>query len=120
MERYMEERPAENESEALKSLTPGFIVQPRYRSSVGFSSPLELRVITLWGKARLGVWWWGRNTKAGEAPHRNTWIVRKPVRQEEAKWSRQFSNQDCWEVVHEHQGGNPGFDKAIELFKRHI
>ncbi|CAK0800958.1 unnamed protein product, partial [Prorocentrum cordatum] len=49
---------------ALRSLVPGFIAQPRYRSCLDFGHPLEMRVVTLWGKARVGVWWWGRSSDA--------------------------------------------------------
>jgi len=60
MEKYLAEKAADSESEALKSLIPGFIAQPRYKSRVEFKAPLEMRIVTLWGKARLGIWWWGR------------------------------------------------------------
>merc|ERR1719181_1063899 len=82
MEKYLAEKAADSESEALKSLIPGFIVQPRYKSRVEFKAPLEMRVVTLWGKARLGIWWWGRQLEGAapapnRKPQRNTWIVRK-------------------------------------------
>lgn len=83
MEKYLVEKPLDCESEALKSLIPGFIVQPRYRSCVDMGTPLELRVITLWGKARLGIWWWGRQSPGSgrddkQKPQRTTWLVRRP------------------------------------------
>lgn len=56
MEKYLAEKPDGSESEALKSLIPGFIVQPCYKSCLEFKAPLEMRVVTLWGKARLGIW----------------------------------------------------------------
>lgn len=115
MEKVMTERAAESESVALRTLTPGIIIQPRYVSSVGFRAPLELRVTTVWGKARVGTWWWGRNPNSkDEAPHRNVWIVRR-LRHPET-----FSSSDTWEVLHQHPGGNPGFDEAVRLFERHV
>merc|ERR1719456_1762475 len=82
MDKYLAERADDKESEALKSLIPGFIAQPRYKSCVEFQAPLELRVISLWGKARLGIWWWGRQQSGTTVPsdrkaHRSAWIVRK-------------------------------------------
>lgn len=115
MEKCMGERAAENESAALRTLTPGIVVQPRYQSSVGFRAPLELRVTTVWGKARVGTWWWGRNAYSkDEAPHRNVWIVRR------LKNPDSFSTQDTWEVLHNHPGGNAGFDEAVRIFERHV
>lgn len=113
METYLASRAADCESEALKSLIPGFIVQPRYRSSVAFSFPLELRVVTLWGKARVGIWWWGRE---GAEPKgsRTSWLVRCP------KHSGKLSNEDSWEALHEHVGGNRGFEVALDLFTEHM
>merc|ERR1712136_243782 len=58
---------------ALQSLSPGFIAQAKYQSSVAFGLPLELRVTALWGRVRVGVWWWG-----DLAPQRNAWVVRRP------------------------------------------
>eukprot|EP00931_Biecheleriopsis_adriatica_P065547 TRINITY_DN40057_c0_g1_i1.p1 TRINITY_DN40057_c0_g1~~TRINITY_DN40057_c0_g1_i1.p1 ORF type:complete len:562 (+),score=95.07 TRINITY_DN40057_c0_g1_i1:39-1724(+) len=110
MEEYLAKKAADSESEALKSLVPGFIVQPRYRSSVGFSFPLEMRVITLFGKARMGIWWWGRHKDP--KGQRTTWLVRKQ------KVHGKLSKDDTWEVVHEHVGTNQGFDVALELFKK--
>eukprot|EP00435_Cladocopium_sp_Y103_P028047 s3419_g7.t1 len=109
METYLQKKASESESEALKSLVPGFVVQPRYRSSVGFNFPLELRVVTLWGKARVGIWWWGRHTDP--KGRRSTWFVRKPAR------GGELSEDDDWEVIHEHRGGNRGFEVSLKLFK---
>jgi len=111
METYLEETAAESESEALRSLVPGFIVQPRYRSCVDFGHPLEVRVVTLWGKARLGVWWWGRANDPGK-PQRTTWIVRRPA------VPGKLTQKDTWEAIHEHRGANQGFDVALEIFRR--
>lgn len=115
MQYYMSTGAAEYESAALKSLSPGFLIQPKYRSVVEFDAPMELRVVALWGKVRLGLWWWGRKTgAAGETTHRNTWMVRRLAR------SGRMSDNDTWEPIHEHAGGNKGFDRAIELFARHM
>lgn len=114
MNNFMRQRPAAQESLALKSVKPGYIAQPRYQSSVKFRNPLECRVICLWGKARMGIWWWGRSGDQGEQnSHRNTWIVRRPVKPDE------LSDDDCWEVIHEHRtGSNMGFDVALEVLER--
>lgn len=109
MEHYLGQKAADCESEALKSLVPGFIVQPRYRSTVAFGFPLEMRIVTLWGKARMGIWWWGRkNEKKGR---RTTWLVRCP------KTTGKLGPDDTWEVLHEHAGDNRGFEVALDLFK---
>jgi len=109
METYLQKKASDSESEALKSLVPGFVVQPRYRSSVGFNFPLELRVVTVWGKARVGIWWWGRH--GDPKGRRSTWLVRKP------KTGYELSDQDDWEVIHDHRGGNRGFEVSLKLFQ---
>merc|ERR1719387_1445292 len=109
MNHYMRQRANAQESVAMRSLIPGYIAQPRYRSSVKFTNPLELRVITMWGKARMGIWWWGREKDS----QRNTWIVRRPLKADE------LSDDDCWEVIHEHtKGSNIGFEVALEVLER--
>lgn len=115
MEKHMAERASDKESEALKSVIPGFVVQARYKSCVEFVAPLEIRVVTLWGKARLGIWWWGRDA-TGTTPspskkyHRNTWLVRKND-------AAAFDNsEESWEVLHEHKGENKGFEVALKVF----
>lgn len=115
MDKYMLERARQNESAALRSLTPGVIVQPRYRSAVDFKCPLELRVTTIWGRARVGIWWWGRiGLPRTEAPQRTVWMVRRP------QTPGTLSDDDFWEPLHEHPGGNEGFDEAVRLFKKHM
>jgi len=111
MQKYLAMKADDSESEALKSLVPGFVVQPRYRSVVDFGLPLEMRVVTLWGKARLGVWWWGRKgtDKKGS---RTAWLVRKP------KNADRLDNEDSWEVLHQHTGKNDGYETAMKLFER--
>jgi hypothetical protein len=110
---FMNKKAKEFESQALQSLRPGFVVQPKYKSSIGFHMPLEMRIVTLWGKARMGVWWWGM-PGTGMPNQRNTWVVRRPL------LKSQLSDDDDWDVVHEHPGRNHGFEKALELFKAHI
>jgi len=110
--KHMHMHAGSHESLALQSLKPGFIMQPKYQSVVDFKTPLELRVVALWGKVRLGLWWWGRQET--DTPHRNTWVVRRP------KYQGKLSEDDFWDVIHEHQGENPGFNKALELFERHM
>lgn len=117
MDQFLRKSAGAHESLALQSLTPGFLVQPRYQSVVAFKTPLELRVISLWGKVRLALWWWGRTAgAANEAPHRNVWFVRRPS----AVASRRVGAADGWEAIHEHSGTNPGFDQAVALFLRHM
>mmetsp|Transcript_13178 Transcript_13178/g.23779 ORF Transcript_13178/g.23779 Transcript_13178/m.23779 type:complete len:582 (-) Transcript_13178:161-1906(-) len=112
---FMGVRAGSHESVAMQDLRPGFLAQPKYQSVVGFEAPLELRVICLWGKARLAVWWWGRNAGGpGENPARNAWLVRR------LRVPGRLSEDDPWESIHQHTGNNPGFDKAITLFERHI
>jgi len=111
METYLKECAADSESEALRSLVPGFMVQPRYRSCVDFGHPLEMRIVTLWGRARLGVWWWGRPGSPGK-PQRTTWFVRSLAHPDK------LSRKDTWEAIHNHTGHNRGFDVALEIFRR--
>jgi len=115
MDEFLKMRAAIHESLALQSLRPGFVVQPRYRSTVAFKSPLELRVLALWGKVRMGIWWWGRDASKEEFPQRNAWLVRHPVSDQD-----ELSDADEWKVIHGHSGKNAGFDKAIELFRLHM
>jgi len=115
MRKFIETSANKQESLALQSLKPGFIGQPKYKSIVGFRAPLELKVCALWGKARCGVWWWGtRMAGPAQIPHRNLWIVRDPVVPGE------LSENDGWEVLHNHPGGNAGWEQAVKLFKRHM
>lgn len=110
---FMDKKAKEYESQALQSLTPGFVIQPKYKSCVEFDTPLEIRVVTLWGKARMGVWWWGV-PYTGTPAQRNTWVVRRPLER------GQLNDDDHWEVAHEHQGHNVGFEKALRLFVKHM
>lgn len=112
--KYMGERAAKNESLALQSLKPGFLIQPKYESVIGFQWPLELRVLTIWGKARMGIWWWGYNGQPDVKSNRNTWFVRIPATKGELR------GDDRWDTVHSHAGMNPGFDSAIKLLGRHM
>eukprot|EP00928_Gymnodinium_smaydae_P053424 TRINITY_DN37415_c0_g1_i1.p1 TRINITY_DN37415_c0_g1~~TRINITY_DN37415_c0_g1_i1.p1 ORF type:complete len:658 (-),score=132.19 TRINITY_DN37415_c0_g1_i1:120-2015(-) len=114
IEQHLQEKAGDHESEALRSLVPGFLAQPKYQSCIGFKTPMELRVIALWGKVRLALWWWGRGGAPDEFPNRNAWLVRRPAD------AGQLSNEDSWELIHEHSGTNCGFDRAIELFRKHI
>lgn len=117
VQRFLLEKAAINESAALRSLRPGFLGQPQYESVVGFKSPLELRVVVLWGKARLAVWWWGRpGDQSTTFSQRNSWLVRCPLQE------GLLSPNDPWEAIHEHPGAewNPGFKAALEMFRREI
>jgi len=49
-----------------------------------------------------------------QKPQRTTWLVRRP------KVLGKLSNNDDWEVLHQHAGQNRGFDKALELFKQEM
>lgn len=109
VQKFLAKRASEFESLALQSLSPGFIAQAKYQSSVAFGLPLELRVTALWGRVRVGVWWWG-----DLAPQRNAWVVRRPHTPGE------FSDLDDWEALHEHDGENPGFEAALSLFQMHM
>jgi hypothetical protein len=115
MRKYIETQANCQESAALQSLKAGFIGQPKYKSIVAFKAPLELKVCCLWGKVRSGVWWWGtRMAGPAQVPHRNMWIVRDPLVPGE------LSDNDGWEVLHNHPGGNAGWEQAVKLFKRHM
>lgn len=109
IQQFLNKQASELESQALQSVVPGYMAQAKYKSTVCFPMPLELRVTALWGRVRVGVWWWG-----GVAPERNTWFVRRPLKQ------GAFSDEDNWEALHEHSGCNTGFDVAITLFLRHM
>merc|ERR1719291_1467146 len=72
-----------------------------------------MRVVTLWGKARVGVWWWGRSADASAGkPHRTAWLVRRPGAAGRA------GGAEAWQPLHRHPGGNPGFHAALALFAR--
>jgi len=115
MRKYIETSANIQESLALQSLKPGFIGQPKYKSVVSFKAPLELKVCALWGKVRCGCWWWGtRMAGPAQVPHRNVWIVRDPAVPGE------LSENDGWEVLQNHPGGNAGWENAVKLFKRHM
>jgi len=125
IQQYMGQKAGTHESLALQSLKPGFIAQPKYQSAVGFKTPLELRVVVLWGRVRLALWWWGRGTSPGEFPQRNAWLVRKPSTSSKASTSSkddclELTDKDEWQFIHDHEGSNPGFEKALELFQRNI
>mmetsp|Transcript_5074 Transcript_5074/g.14088 ORF Transcript_5074/g.14088 Transcript_5074/m.14088 type:complete len:792 (-) Transcript_5074:285-2660(-) len=101
---YLAKHASENESEALQSLRPGFLAQPMYESELwGPGSPVELRVTSLWGRARTAVWWWGDTM-----PRRNVWITRNE------------ENPSKWDACHEHEAGDAIFDDALEMFMRHM
>jgi len=115
MAKFMAEKANETESAALRSLRPGYLVQPKYKSVVGFHYPLELRIIVVWGRARLGIWWWGHNRgKEEDAAQRNTWFARRQ------QTVGEIGKEDAWEAVHHHAGANPGFDAALTIFQKHI
>eukprot|EP00450_Noctiluca_scintillans_P003584 CAMPEP_0194490478 /NCGR_PEP_ID=MMETSP0253-20130528/9681_1 /TAXON_ID=2966 /ORGANISM="Noctiluca scintillans" /LENGTH=638 /DNA_ID=CAMNT_0039331111 /DNA_START=48 /DNA_END=1964 /DNA_ORIENTATION=+ len=92
------------ESQALQSLAPGFVAQPMYQSDLlGPGSPLELRVTSLWGRARTAVWWWGDAT-----PERNVWIVRDE------------EDLNKWEACHANESGDASFHDAVGTFLSHM
>eukprot|EP00928_Gymnodinium_smaydae_P062818 TRINITY_DN4658_c0_g1_i1.p1 TRINITY_DN4658_c0_g1~~TRINITY_DN4658_c0_g1_i1.p1 ORF type:complete len:1246 (+),score=260.99 TRINITY_DN4658_c0_g1_i1:426-3740(+) len=111
--KFLAQKADAKESVALRSLHPGFVAQPKYKSVISFKLPLELRVQVLWGRARLALWWWGRGVPEST---RNAWFVRRPGK----RGGKLDFRNDSWEVVHEHPGGNPGFSMALEIFRRHI
>eukprot|EP00747_Dinoflagellata_sp_TGD_P099930 gnl/TRDRNA2_/TRDRNA2_167896_c1_seq14.p1 gnl/TRDRNA2_/TRDRNA2_167896_c1~~gnl/TRDRNA2_/TRDRNA2_167896_c1_seq14.p1 ORF type:complete len:555 (-),score=71.40 gnl/TRDRNA2_/TRDRNA2_167896_c1_seq14:113-1777(-) len=111
---FMGKKAGKEESIALQSINPGFIVQPQYQSVVRFKLTLELRVMALWGKVREAVWWWGPHDTSTLSAARNVWIVRRP------KKADQLSDEDDWEFLHNHKGHNIGWDRAVELFMRHM
>jgi len=104
MQQFLAQQADATESEALKALVPGFVVQKCYRSSVGFQIPLEMRVVTLWGKAHVGIWWWGHE---GPPALRTSWLVRR---------HNGGNEQKDWDVLHRHTGYNPGFEAALKIF----
>jgi hypothetical protein len=110
---FLSQKAHATESNALQTLRPGFLVQPKYKSVIGFRLPLELRVQVLWGRARMALWWWGRGVPEST---RNTWFVRRFLANQD-----DFS-RDFWECIHEHPAPsqNKGFAKGLELFKLHI
>jgi len=109
---FMRETAAPTESAALRSLKPGFMVQPKY-ANCGFEKPLEIRVVTLWGKARVAVWWYGGTPEEGS--ERNSWLVRRPAHRDTLDLGA-----DDWELIHRHYAVDPNFDRAIELFRQHV
>jgi len=108
MRTYLPEKAHETESAALQSLMPGFIVQPCYKSCIDWSFPIEIRVITLWGKTRLGVWWWG-SKDSGDAEirwERNAWIVQDSCRGER------------WNIIHDNPTRTAEYDQSLQLIRQ--
>lgn len=102
----MAERAHETESAALQSLIPGFVVQPKYKSCFDWGFPMEIRVVTLWGKTRLGIWWWGARD-----PNVNT------IRWERNAWIVQIDGQagKQWQVLHENHNKSQDYEQALQL-----
>eukprot|EP00927_Polykrikos_kofoidii_P066256 TRINITY_DN61888_c0_g1_i1.p1 TRINITY_DN61888_c0_g1~~TRINITY_DN61888_c0_g1_i1.p1 ORF type:complete len:1589 (+),score=254.33 TRINITY_DN61888_c0_g1_i1:156-4922(+) len=114
VQKFLAQQADIKESVALRSLRPGFVAQPKYKSVIAFKLPLELRVLVLWGRARLALWWWGRGVSES---NRNAWFVRRPSKLDGVL----NLETDTWEPIHEHAvGTNNGFFKAIDLFRRHV
>lgn len=103
IETCFSDRAQETESAALQSLIPGFIVQPRYMSDLDFGFPIEVRVITLWGKTRVGIWWWGVKSGGGKNWERNAWFV------------QQQEQGDQWKVITDATYRNPEYESALKL-----
>jgi len=114
VDQSMGEQAGETESAALRTLLPGLLIQPRYVSAVGYKLPLEVRVTTLWGVARSGIWWWGTTGNNLEAPQRTVWMVRRQAH------PGKVSDQDTWEALHEHKGESAGFTEALRIFTRYM
>lgn len=114
VQRHLAQRAGDHESLALRSLRPGFLAQPIYDSVFGFEAPIELRLVTLWGKVRLAVWWWGRS--ADEHSQRNAWLIRRPARAD------RLGDDDTWEPLHEHKdaAADPGFLAGLELCREQL
>jgi len=107
---FLGQQAQETESEALRSVLAGYVTQPKYNSVVGFGAPLEIRAVVIFGRVRLGVWWWGTADGGPEStPHRNVWLARKQ------KVTTRLGADDTWEPIHCHPGGNPGFDAALKV-----
>merc|ERR1719326_700643 len=84
MKTHMAAKAHSSESAALQSAVPGILIQPRYDSCINFDCPIEVRVITLWGKVRMGIWWFGDgkcNKADGPEEKRNAWFVEDESRQ---------------------------------------
>eukprot|EP00928_Gymnodinium_smaydae_P056785 TRINITY_DN40111_c0_g1_i1.p1 TRINITY_DN40111_c0_g1~~TRINITY_DN40111_c0_g1_i1.p1 ORF type:complete len:728 (+),score=96.32 TRINITY_DN40111_c0_g1_i1:318-2186(+) len=109
--KFLDKRACDYESAALRSLRPGFLVQPKYESAIAFGLPLELRVVALWGKVRTAIWWWST-----QLPRRNVWIVRR--KSNTSKEHDGLLDDGEWEALHQHPGQNVGFDAALDLFVR--
>jgi hypothetical protein len=106
METYLREKAADNESAALQSVMPGFVIQPRYTSCVAYDVPIEVRVVTLWGKTRAGIWWWApKSADSTSRWERNAWIVQPQAEQRSSRWH----------VIHENPYANAEYEQALQL-----
>lgn len=114
IKKFLLKQASPNESAALRSLRPGFIVQPKYESFESYSVPLELRVVVIWGKARLAVWWWGRQGAPNAHHERNVWVVRQPA------YEGELSDEDAWEIVHLNPNPDAAFEAVLEQFEKNI
>lgn len=109
METYLEQKADESESSALQSLVPGFVVQPRYRSCIDFGSPVEIRVVTLWGVTRLAIWWWGPKGHETAQWQRNAWIVHEASSEERRDVER------GWQVFHENPQADAKYNAMLQI-----
>lgn len=124
--KHMRQRAEVHESAALRSLRAGFLAQPLYQSEGRPDAPLELRVVVLWGKARLAVWWHGRGGGSGasaplgwaspctsDASGQNTWFVRRPV-------GERLGALDAWEPLQENPAPTQSYWAAVRVFRLHV
>jgi hypothetical protein len=95
------------------SLRPGFLAQEKYDSVLGFDRPLELRLLLLWGKARLATWWWGHSNNPDDQP-RNVWLARH------LSQSGEFSSNDSWVLLSSFDNADPACCRALEIVLKQI
>jgi len=107
MNKYLAQRPESHEALGDRSLKPGFMVQEKYESVLGFDRPLELRIFVLWGRPSLASWW-SHGAKSGEKPI--VTFVRSIEREA----------TDEWRILHSRAGCEPMYCKAVEVLQHEL
>mmetsp|Transcript_64040 Transcript_64040/g.152723 ORF Transcript_64040/g.152723 Transcript_64040/m.152723 type:complete len:713 (-) Transcript_64040:120-2258(-) len=102
---------ASSSSSSSSFLRPGFLVQRKYSPEEGFKGPLELRVLTLWGKTRAGTW---RNHSADAKM--GLWLVRRQSTTERLKPAADVA----WQVIRELEAETPTIQRAAQLLQEHM
>lgn len=112
MTEFMCQRVSADTDPLLATTRPGFLIHPKYDIVEGGFAPLELRILTLWGKARVGIW--RSSGQPNALPRHTTWLTRCLAKRGE------LNDEDDWEVVHESPDNGPDFLSAKRALRQHM